>query len=239
MRTSKLHENMCGIYCIRNIINQKVYIGKSINIRQRIWNHISNLNSKNKKSENQHLINAWWKYGKDNFEYFVLEIIDKNQENIENIFKDKELFWMDYYNSYNRDKGYNLRRDSSTKMIVHNETRIKYSQAQFKRYEDPEQRIKTDLATSKYWKNNPEAVEIMANKVSDSVTKYLIQQYSKDGLILIKTWNKVKDIIIENPTYKTHNIYSVCSGAKPTMYGYRWIKVLKDDIVQPDGNILD
>lgn len=239
MRTSKLHENVCGIYCIRNIINQKVYIGKSVNIRQRIWNHISNLNSKQIKSENQHFINAWWKYGRENFEYFVLEIIDINQENIENIFKDKELFWMDYYNSYNRDKGYNLRRDSSTKMIVHNETRIKYSQAQFKRYEDPEQRIKTGLATSKYWKNNPEAVKIMANKVSDSVTKYLIQQYSKDGLILIKTWNKVKDIIIENPTYKTHNIYSVCSGAKPTMYGYRWIKILKDDIVQPDGDILD
>ena len=239
MRTSKLHENVCGIYCIRNIINQKVYIGKSVNIRQRIWNHISNLNSKQIKSENQHFINAWWKYGRENFEYFVLEIIDINQENIENIFKDKELFWMDYYNSYNRDKGYNLRRDSSTKMIVHNETRIKYSQAQFKRYEDPEQRIKTGLTTSKYWKNNPEAVKIMANKVSDSVTKYLIQQYSKDGLILIKTWNKVKDIIIENPTYKTHNIYSVCSGAKPTMYGYRWIKILKDDIVQPDGDILD
>lgn len=239
MRTSKLHENVCGIYCIRNIINQKVYIGKSVNIRQRIWNHISNLNSKQIKSENQHFINAWWKYGRENFEYFVLEIIDINQENIENIFKDKELFWMDYYNSYNRDKGYNLRRDSSTKMIVHDETKIKYSQAQFKRYEDPEQRIKTGLATSKYWKNNPEAVKIMANKVSDSVTKYLIQQYSKDGLILIKTWNKVKDIIIENPTYKTHNIYSVCSGAKPTMYGYRWIKILKDDIVQPDGDILD
>ena len=239
MRTSKLHENVCGIYCIRNIINQKVYIGKSVNIRQRIWNHISNLNSKQIKSENQHFINAWWKYGRENFEYFVLEIIDINQENIENIFKDKELFWMDYYNSYNRDKGYNLRRDSSTKMIVHDETKIKYSQAQFKRYEDPEQRIKTGLATSKYWKNNPEAVKIMANKVSDSVTKYLIQQYSKDGLILIKTWNKVKDIIIENPTYKTHNIYSVCSGAKPTMYGYKWIKILKDDIVQPDGNILD
>ena len=239
MRTSKLHENVCGIYCIRNIINQKVYIGKSVNIRQRIWNHISNLNSKQIKSENQHFINAWWKYGRENFEYFVLEIIDINQENIENIFKDKELFWMDYYNSYNRDKGYNLRRDSSTKMIVHNETRIKYSQAQFKRYEDPEQRIKTGLVTSKYWKNNPEAVKIMANKVSDSVTKYLIQQYSKDGLILIKTWNKVKDIIIENPTYKTHNIYSVCSGAKPTMYGYRWIKILKDDIVHPNGDILD
>lgn len=239
MRTSKLHENVCGIYCIRNIINQKVYVGKSINIRQRIWNHISNLNSKNIKSENQHFINAWWKYGKENFEYFVLEIIDSNQEDIENIFKDKELFWMDYYMSYNRDKGYNLRRDSSTKMIVHEETRKKYSKALYKRYEDPNERIKTGLAASKYWKNNPEAAKIMGNKVSDSVTKYSIQQYSKDGLTLIKTWNKVKDIIIENPTYKTHNIYSVCSGAKPTIYGYRWVKILKDDIVQPDGNILD
>jgi group I intron endonuclease len=239
MKTLKLHENVCGIYCIRNTINQKVYIGKSINIRQRIWNHISNLNSKNIKSENQHFINAWWKYGKENFEYFILEIIDKNQENIENIFKDKELFWMDYYMSYNRDKGYNLRRDSSTKMIVHEETRKKYSKALYKRYKDPNQRLKTGLAASNYWKNNPEAVKIMRKKVSDSMTKYIIEQYSKDGKTLIKTWNKVKDIINENPTYKTHNIYSVCSGSKPTMYGYRWIKILKDDIVQLDGDILD
>lgn len=239
MRTSKLHENMCGIYCIRNTINQKVYIGKSINIRQRIWNHISNLNSKNNKSENQHLINAWWKYGRDNFEYFVLEIIDKDQENIENIFKDKELFWMDYYKSYDRSKGYNLRRDSSTKMIVHEETRKKYSLAQTKRYSNNEERIKTGLKSSEFWKNNPEIKEQMSKKVSNKLTKYLIYQYSKDGKTLIRIWNKVKDIIIENPTYKTHNIYSVCSGAKPTMYGYRWIKVLKDDIVQPDGNILD
>lgn len=239
MRTLKLHENVCGIYCIRNIINQKVYIGKSINIRQRIWNHISNLNSKNIKSENQHFINAWWKYGKENFEYFVLEIIDKNQENIENIVKDKELFWMDYYESYSRDKGYNLRRDSSTKMIVHEETKKKYSEAQIKRYKDPNERKKTGEYSSKFWKENPEIKEQMSKKVSDAVTKYLIYQYSKDGKTLIKIWNKVKDIIIENPTYKTHNIYSVCSGAKPTIYGYRWVKVLKDDIVQPDGDILE
>lgn len=239
MRTSKLHENLCGIYCIRNMINQKVYIGKSINIRQRIWCHIGRLNSKDSKSENQHFINAWWKYGKENFEYFVLEIIDKNQDNIENIIKDKELFWMDYYQSYNRDKGYNLRRDSSTSMIVHNETREKMSVSHRKRYENIEERIKTGKKASKFWKENPEIKEQMRKKISDIHTKYSIYQYSKDGLTLIKIWNKVKDIILENPTYKTHNIYSVCSGAKPTMYGYRWIKVLKDDIVQPDGNILD
>lgn len=240
MRTSKLHENVCGIYCIRNMINQKVYIGKSINIRERIWNHISSLNSKNKKRENQHFINAWWKYGNENFEYFVLEIIDKNQENIENIFKDKELFWMDYYQSYNRDKGYNLRRDSSTGMITSEETKIKLSISRKKRDEKfPNLKNEVGIKTSNFWKNNPEAKKEMSKKVSDLNTIYLIEQYSKDGLTLIKTWDKVKDIIIENPTYKTHNIYSVCSGAKPTIYGYRWIKILKDDIVQPDGNILD
>ena len=49
MKTNKLHEGLCGIYCIRNIINDKKYIGKSINIRQRIYSHIGGLNSKNKK----------------------------------------------------------------------------------------------------------------------------------------------------------------------------------------------
>lgn len=74
----------------------------------------------------------------------------------------------------------------------------------------------------------------MKKKVSDNHTKYKILQYSKDGLTLIKTWNKVKDIIKENPSYKTHNIYSVCSGAKPSIYGYKWVKILKDDIVQTE-----
>lgn len=239
MVTNKLHEGLCGIYCIRNIINNKVYIGKSINVRQRIYSHIGGLNSKDPKRENQHFINAWWKYDKENFEYFILEIIDVTQENIENILKEKELFWMDYYRSYDRDKGYNLRRDSSTKMITHDETRLKLSISHKKRYENPEERIKTGFKSAEFWKNNPDVKQQMIEKVSNIHTKYLIHQYSKDGQTLIKIWEKVKDIIKENPTYKTHNIYSVCSGAKPTMYGYRWIKILKDDIVQPDGNILD
>lgn len=240
MVTNKLHEGLCGIYCIRNIINNKKYIGKSKNIRQRIYNHIGGLNSKDKKRENQHFINSWWKHGKQNFEYFILEIIDIKTENFENIIKEKELFWMNYYNTTNRSFGYNLRQDSSTNMIILDETRKKLSISRKERsLKFPSLDKENGIKTSNFWKNNPEIKEKMKQKVSDQHTKYQIYQYSKDGKTLIKIWNKVKDIIIENPTYKTHNIYSVCSGAKPTMYGYRWIKVLKDDIVQPDGNILD
>lgn len=40
--------------------------------------------------------------------------------------------------------------------------------------------------------------------------------------------------MIANPSYKRHNIYAVCSGEKPTIYGYIWKKVsINKDIVQP------
>ena len=54
---------------------------------------------------------------------------------------------------------------------------------------------------------------------------------------LIKIWNCVNDIIKENPNYKKHNIYAVCSGEKPSMYGYIWVKILNDDIVQTEMKV--
>ena len=37
--------------------------------------------------------------------------------------------------------------------------------------------------------------------------------------------------------YKKHNIYAVCSGEKPSMYGYIWVKILNDDIVQTEMKV--
>ena len=57
MKIDKNDLGKCGIYCIQNIVNQKVYIGKSKNIYARIRAHISGLRKKI-KNENRHLINA-------------------------------------------------------------------------------------------------------------------------------------------------------------------------------------
>lgn len=48
MKINKFDLNKSGIYCIRNIINNKVYIGKSKNIYNRITQHIYLLRNKSK-----------------------------------------------------------------------------------------------------------------------------------------------------------------------------------------------
>lgn len=138
--------------------------------------------------------------------------------------KDKECYYIELFDTINRDKGYNLRRDNSKKgMIPLEETKKKYSEAQIKRFSNINERIKIGKMSSKFWKENPEKKNIMADKVSKSLTKYTIKQFTKDGK-LVREWNRVKDIIKENLTYKVHNIYAVCSGEKPSMYGYVWTK---------------
>ena len=257
MKANKCDLNKCGIYCIQNIENKKVYIGKSINIYSRITTHIYNLNNSS-KDENRHLINAWNKYGSDKFVYFVLEYLDPDEE----LVSSRELYWILFYKSTDRTFGYNLRMDSSTKMIVHDETKkilskkftgeqnpnfgnkwsfnkkLKLSNKIKNQFKEGRERMTSEQAKEKIkirnnrWKNNPELKEKMISKVREKNTKYKIYQYTKDE-ILIKIWDSINDIILQNPTYKRHNIYAVCSGEKPTMYGYKWKKVKNDEeIVQ-------
>lgn len=206
-----------GVYCITCIVNNKKYIGCSKNIYSRINNHKYSLEKQSLKQENQYFIDDFKKYGYKKFNYEVLEYTSEN-------LKDKEFYYINLYDTINRKKGYNLRRDNSKNgMIALKETRKKYSEAQRERFSKKEERDKIGKRSSKFWKENPNIKERMADKVSKALTKYKILQYTKDGEF-IKEWNRVKDIIKENPTYKVHNIYAVCSGEKPSIYGYVWKK---------------
>jgi group I intron endonuclease len=59
-----------GVYIIKNIINDKCYVGSSIKIRERLGWHYNML--LNKKHPNVRLQSAFDLYGKDNFEFIPL-----------------------------------------------------------------------------------------------------------------------------------------------------------------------
>lgn len=214
----KISNNQCGIYCIINKVNNKKYIGKSLNIYRRIRQHINCLN-KQSKNENQYFINSWLKYGRDNFYYEIIEYCKPEE------LEEKELYYIQLYDTINRDKGYNLRMDSSTGIIINEETRQKLSVAQKKRFENLDERQKMSEAGIKVW-SNPILRKQVSESVSKAKEKYNFKQLDKQGN-LIEIFENVKSIIDKYPSYKWQNIYAVCNGYKPSYMGFIWQKELK------------
>ena len=66
----------CGIYMIVNLVNGKKYVGSSVDIYNRLHEHLHNL--KNRKAHNVHLQASWDKYGEDKFIYSLLEYCNKS-----------------------------------------------------------------------------------------------------------------------------------------------------------------
>ena len=213
----KLHrkqdQNKSGIYIIRNTINGKFYVGKSRNIYSRIKWHITACNTK-LKDENRHLIHSWHKYGKEVFEYKVLEYCELDDE----VLAERELYWMRELDAIN--KGYNFRLDTETKCVMSEDTRRKMSESKLEYYKNPENRAKSSHT---FWRDNPEAKIEMGKAVSKAATRFSIEQWSKSGE-LIKVWDSVKEVVKNNDGYKWQNIYSVCNGYKPSYKGYIWNK---------------
>jgi len=178
MKANIKHKEKCGIYCIRNIVNNKVYIGKSKNIHYRIIQHKSQLKKKH-KDENPHLINSWHKYGENNFEYFVLEFLEQNED----IVSEREIFWMKQYNSLNKEKGYNLRSDSSTNMITHEVTSKKISE-RLKKEWNSGVRINHGKKLSNNWKTTPDRNQKQSLIMSKNLTKYTYKLYTLDNIFV-------------------------------------------------------
>jgi predicted GIY-YIG superfamily endonuclease len=101
MEECKMINKISGIYIIKNTLNNKVYIGSSVDINNR-WNCHKRELCKN-KHHNKYLQFAWNKNGKDVFEFKLLEIVLVKEDLIK-----REQYWMDIYDSYNSEKGYNI-----------------------------------------------------------------------------------------------------------------------------------
>lgn len=112
---------MIGIYKITNIQNNKVYIGQSTDVEDRIAHHRSSL--RHNKHENSHLQRSWNKYGEDSFMFEILDICE------EQALDDKERYYIEMYQATDQNHGYNKEDGGSLNKHMSEEQKAKMRKA--------------------------------------------------------------------------------------------------------------
>lgn len=138
------YPNKAGIYKFKCIINNKIYIGKSINIRDRINSHRYTL-SETKKRKRGYFESAIKKHGWHSFEFEILEIVedfDKHKDN-DDLLK-REAYYIELFDSADPNKGYNLCKYSNDRTGVpcSEESKEKLRQANLGKKHSEETKLK-------------------------------------------------------------------------------------------------
>lgn len=96
--------SISGIYKIQNKVNNKVYIGQSVNIYERWLSHISTSNEPNNPHYEYPLYRAFRKYDLSNFDFSILEYNINDKQMLDNL----EYFYIKKYDCLSvKNKGYN------------------------------------------------------------------------------------------------------------------------------------
>lgn len=169
-----------GIYKIVNKLNNKIYIGQSIDIISRFQSHKDTLKIK----YNHPLYNSMRKYGLNNFEFIILEEV-KNILQLD----EREQCWLDYYKSYDNEYGYNIcNLVTSTKGYKHTEETKKKMSACKKGKKLSEEHIRNSANARKGFKRTDETKK----KISETSKSRIFSKETKLKMSLAKLGKKRK-----------------------------------------------
>jgi len=180
-----MKEKICGIYMIRNTINNKRYIGLSRDINTRFAEHRKKL--RNNTHSNKHLLSSYEKYKEDSFEFSILELCN------EEFLDEKEIYYISLYNTLNNKHGYNLRgggksgrhslesklKDSiSHQGMTHTEeTKLKIGLLKTGIIQSEETKNKRSKSLKKSWEGN----EIRRQQVREQAIKNKGRKHSEES----------------------------------------------------------
>lgn len=244
------NDKYSGIYAIYNSLKNKIYIGSSIDIYDRVFgDHINEL--KKDKHYNKYLQRSYNKYS-DYFYFVVLEKVSNVDFLIE-----REQYWMDYFDSYNSKFGYNLTPTAGSMLgFKHSEETKKYiSEIQIgKKQSDETKRKRSEsLKGEKCFWFGKKLTQEHIDKIQKSRGKYVpsddvkrriseskkgmkrtqeqidktreaknkkVIQCTLDG-VFIKEW---ESITIASSELEIHrgNISQCCKGKRNQVGGFKW-----------------
>ncbi len=202
---------MICIYNIRNLINNKIYIGSAINFNKRKIVHISRLNRNVHHSK--YLQNSWNIHGKENFIFEIVEQVDNKSKLIE-----REQVWINFFKpEYNMNPiagsrlGTKATKETLEKMRlsrinykVSEETKKKISESKLGKPLSKEHIKKLSISAknrvssflgkthSEYSKNKIRSKKLGVFKKHPKLSKTILQ-YDKNG-IFIREWEYVTKI---------------------------------------------
>lgn len=189
MELDKTFKNVTCVYKVTCVVNNKILIGCTTNLYNRVCQYRSDINRANPLNHyNRLFYNDVIKYGISSFK---IEIVEKYSNISDKELKNKESYYMTFFDSFNPDKGYNIRQDVDGHYICAESTR------EIKRMQTKEQwvtgvRINHSGRMKDYWCDNFDRKIAQSKIMSKNKTKFVYTILN----------NKTKEVIKENVEYK-------------------------------------
>lgn len=212
-----------GIYQIRNLINNKKYIGQATNIKNRWYIHKWFLRKEvYSRFENIHLFNAWKKYTESNFifetiEFCNIEDLDKLESHYIHLYPREELYNINYEDP-TTSRGRKYSEETLEKLrnrVVSEETRQKMSESGKKKIFS--ERHRENISKSN--KNKAHSEE-WNRKVSESKKKPIVQLDLSTGKIISEYSSASEAASLLN--INLGHISQVCHNNRKSAGGFRW-----------------
>lgn len=220
MRKNNL-TNVWGIYKILNIKNGKFYIGSSINLRKRLYEHYRELNLG--IHCNKHLQSSWIKYGKEGFKFQILKTIEDTSNFTNEDLRKLETDYIIKTQCYKDSIGYNIVPGGigTLNLQCSEETKRKISESN-----------KGKLA----WNKGIKMSEEQKTKLSKSKIKSkgkCIDIYTIEG-DFVETLNSISEVVKKYKVAK-NTIIDQCKGRRS---GKNWIFKYHDLLMQENKSYI-
>ncbi len=199
-----------GIYVITNLVNNKIYIGSTVKLYNRAYEHLRTL--KKGEHKNHHLQSSYNKYGEINFQFDLIEYCDKEE------LLEREQIWIDFFKpDYNIDivAGSTL----GIKLKPLTEKRKKeISIFNIKRWSSytVEERMLLNKKISK-GRMGVKVIPESAKNMNQHCNKPVLQ-FDKQGNF-IKEWKSYRQSERETGA---HHVSHVCNNKRKTSGGFIW-----------------